>query len=190
MKKILFFTLIAFITSSCSTSLSQKEIEEYTEKGKEITGATANSLMKNLSEKMEKGGIAEAVPFCNTMAHPLTDEMANKYDASIKRTSLSVRNEKNQPNEAELKILHQFETSFSNNEPLKPVVNLDESGKPHYYGPILLQKKCLACHGTVGQEVHIKTDSIIKSYYPNDKATGYKEGDLRGIWSITFNTKQ
>jgi hypothetical protein len=190
MKKILFFTLIAFITSSCSTSLSQKEIEEYTEKGKEIAGTTANSLMKNLSEKMEKGGIAEAVPFCNTMAHPLTDEMANKYDASIKRTSLYVRNKKNEPNQAEIKILNQFETSFSNKEPLKPVVTLDESGKPHFYGPILLQKKCLACHGTVGEEVNIKTDSIIKSYYPNDKATGFKEGDLRGIWSITFNTNK
>jgi len=30
------------------------------------------------------------------------------------------------------------------------------------------------------------TDSLIKTLYPNDLATGYKVGDLRGIWSIQF----
>jgi len=32
----------------------------------------------------------------------------------------------------------------------------------------------------------VQTDSIIKKLYPFDIATGYSEGDLRGIWSITF----
>jgi hypothetical protein len=63
---------------------------------------------------------------------------------------------------------------------------LDKSGSPHFYAPILLQQKCLACHGEIGKNVTVKTDSIIKSFYPHDAATGFKEGDLRGIWSIAF----
>ena len=49
-----------------------------------------------------------------------------------------------------------------------------------------MQANCLVCHGTINETVTIKMDSIIKSLYPNDKAIEYSEGDLRGIWSITF----
>jgi hypothetical protein len=187
MKKTLFLSLIILITVSCSNSLSDKERKEYTLKGKEIAEATAKNLVTNLSQKMKSGGVTEAVPFCNTMAYPLTEEIEKKYDVSVKRTSLSIRNNKNSPTEGELIILNQYKNSFINNDTLKPIVNLDNTGKPHFYAPILLQKKCMTCHGTVGQEVTIQTDSIIRSYYPDDNATGFKEGDLRGIWSITFN---
>lgn len=187
MKKIIFLSLTALITISCYTSLSDKERKEYTLKGKEIAEATAKNLVTNLSQKMESSSITEAVPFCNTMAHPLMEEIEKKYDVEIKRTSLSIRNNENIPTEGEQIILNQYKNSFLNNDTLKPIVNLDNTGKPHFYAPILLQKKCMTCHGTVGQEVTIQTDSIIRSYYPDDNATGFKEGDLRGIWSITFN---
>jgi hypothetical protein len=136
---------------------------------------------------MKSGGVLEAVPFCNTMAQPLTEEIEKKYNATIKRTSLSIRNEKNIPSEGEIIILNQYKNSFGKSETIEPIVTLDNSGTTHFYAPIILQKKCLSCHGTVGKEVTKQTDSIIKSYYPNDKATGFKEGDLRGIWSVTFN---
>jgi len=45
---------------------------------------------------------------------------------------------------------------------------------------------CLGCHGTEGGDINAKTLKIIKQKYPEDKATGYKEGDLRGWWKITF----
>ena len=63
---------------------------------------------------------------------------------------------------------------------------MDKYGGPHFYAPIFLQQKCLACHGEIGKNVNAETDSIIKSIYPYDAATGFKEGDLRGIWSIAF----
>ncbi len=188
MKKLLFLSLTILITASCSNSLSDKKKKEYSLKGKEIAEATAKNLVTNLSQKMKSGGVSEAVPFCNSMANPLTEEIEKKYDVAIKRTSLLIRNEKNKPTEGELIILNQYKNSFIDKDTLKPIVNLDNAGKPHFYAPILLQKKCMTCHGTVGQEVTVQTDSIIRSYYPDDKATGFKEGDLRGIWSITFNS--
>jgi len=35
----------------------------------------------------------------------------------------------------------------------------------------------------------VRTDSILKSYYPEDQATGFKEGELRGMWKITFKNE-
>ncbi len=135
---------------------------------------------------MKEGGTASAIPFCTTMAMPLTDEMSYKYGAIIKRTSYKVRNEINAPTKEETRILNTYKKLIDANKQLKPIVEIDKSGSPHFYTPILLQQKCLACHGEIGKNVTIETDSIVKSIYPHDAATGFKEGDLRGIWSIAF----
>ena len=189
MKKILsFIGVVLLIFSSCQKGLTEKDKKEYIVKGKEIALNTAEHLEGQLTKSMKEGGVIKAVPFCNTMAMPLTVEMSEKNSASIKRTSHKVRNEKNSPNDDESRILKQYKNLLEENEPLRPVVELDESGKPHFYAPILLQQKCLTCHGVIGENVTSKTDSIIRSFYPNDIATGFTEGDLRGIWSISFES--
>lgn len=189
MKNIIsLFGVILILFTACQKELTEQDRKEYIRKGKGIAQASAAHLGGQLTEQMKVGGVIKAVPFCNTMAMPLTDEMSEKNSASIKRTSLKVRNEKNSPNDDESRILNEYKNLLEENEPLRPVVELDESGKPHFYAPILLQQKCLACHGKVGESVSVKTDSIIRSYYPNDEATGFTEGDLRGIWSISFES--
>ncbi|MCK5638203.1 MAG: DUF3365 domain-containing protein [Flavobacteriaceae bacterium] len=188
-KLTLLFISIA-VLSSCSKSLSKKEVEQYTIKGKEIAQTTAKKLGGTLVEKMKDGGVKEAVPFCNSEALPLTEEMGVKFNVSIKRTSNLLRNETNKPNDEEVLILNNYSKLFAENKPMKPVVELDNSGNPHFYAPIILQKKCLTCHGEIGVDVTKKSDSIIESLYPKDLAKGYKEGDLRGIWSITFKATE
>ena len=186
MKNYVFLILIIVLLSSCSKTLSKEQKVKYTSEGKEMAMATANKLGSNLIQKMKEGGVKEAVPFCNTMAYPLTEEMSKKFNAEIRRTSDKIRNEMNNPDDGESKIINDYKKALAANKKLEPVVEIDASGNPHFYAPIILQKKCLACHGSVGKEVSVKTDSLIKSYYSNDRAMGYKEGDLRGIWSITF----
>jgi len=189
MKKVMsFLGVVLFLFSSCQNDLSENDKKEYIAKGKEIAKETGSHLSGQLTKQMKEGGVIIAVPFCNTMAMPLTDEISEKYSASIKRTSLKVRNEKNSPSVEETRILKQYKNLLNTNEKLTPIVELDLSGNPHFYAPILLQQKCLTCHGEIGINVTSKTDSIIESYYPNDIATGFKEGDLRGIWSIAFKS--
>jgi hypothetical protein len=43
---------------------------------------------------------------------------------------------------------------------------------------------CLTCHGT---EVKPEVLTKIKELYPNDKATGYQEGDIRGAFVAVKN---
>ncbi len=187
MKNILSLIGITIILlSSCQKGLSEKEIKEYTEKGKEITLSTSEHLGGQLMKSMKEGGTSSAIPFCTTMAMPLTEEMSVKYSTVIKRTSYKVRNENNAPTKDETRILSTYDKLIEANKQLKPIVEMDKSGSPHFYAPILLQQKCLACHGEIGKNVTVETDSIIKSIYPRDAAIGFKEGDLRGIWSIAF----
>jgi hypothetical protein len=112
--------------------------------------------------------------------------MSEKYEVSIKRASHKLRNSLNKATPDEEKIIKQFKSALLVKSQINPIVKLDNDGNPHYYSSIIMQKKCLACHGTIGKEVTKNTDSLIKSLYPNDNALGFVEGELRGIWSITF----
>lgn len=187
MKQVIsLLSIITVLFLSCQNDLTDKEEKEYIIKGKEIAQTTAKKLGSNLMQHMKVGGPKQAIPFCNSAANPLTEEIAKKYNVSIKRTSHKIRNDDNKPNKVEETILKQYLVSTSNNEELKPIVSKDKTGKIHFYAPIKLEAKCLACHGTIGKEVTIKTDSILKAIYPNDKAIGFNVGDLRGMWSLTF----
>ncbi len=186
MKKALFLLAIMSILS-CTNDLTEKQKKEYITKGKEIAQATMKNLGRNLMKQMKAGGTQAAIPFCNKSAYPLTEAMEKQYNVSIKRTALKLRNPKNSPNTAEEKILNEYLAKIKNGEKLTPIVQKEQDNKVHFYTPIKLQKKCVACHGVLNKQVTSKTDSILKSLYPNDKATGFKPNDLRGIWSISFN---
>ena len=135
---------------------------------------------------MKLGGPAQAIPFCNVEAIPLTQRLSDKYEVTIKRTSDKLRNPANKPTERELKIINNYHRLISEKKEITPIVEVDSNNKKHFYAPIMMKANCLACHGKIEEFMAVKTDSIIKSLYPNDKAIGYNEGDLRGIWSITF----
>lgn len=184
MKYTIGLIVLAFLFSSCSQdSLSDKEVATYTVKGKKIGQVTMQKLGSNLMQQMKLGGVQQAIPFCNISANPLTEEISKKHNVTIKRTSHKLRNTANKPNKAEETILKQYINSIANGEQLKPIVSKGKNGKIHFYAPIKMQKKCLACHGAISKQ----TDSIVKSLYPNDEAIGFNQSDLRGILSVTFN---
>ncbi|MFO7719017.1 MAG: DUF3365 domain-containing protein [Gillisia sp.] len=184
--KNLLIVLIFMGMLSCDKSLTEKETQEYVNKGNEISQATFQALSEKLTEQMKLGGPAQAIPFCNVAAIPLTQQLSEEFDVTIKRTSDKLRNQDNKPSARELEIINLYHKLISEEREITPIVEVDNNNNKHYYAPIMLKVNCLACHGTVEEFVSLKTDSIIKSLYPNDKAIGYSEGDLRGIWSIEF----
>ncbi|WP_372768034.1 DUF3365 domain-containing protein [Lutibacter sp.] len=180
----IFLIFTGFI--SCNHSLTPEEKQEYSDKGKEIVQASFNALSEKLTEQMKTGGAAKAIPFCNVEALPLTKQLSEKYNVTIKRTSDKLRNQKNKPSERESKIIDSYQKLISEHKEIAPIVEMDSNNNKHFYAPITVKANCLVCHGIVKEFVTVKTDSIIKSLYPNDKAVGYLEGELRGIWSIAF----
>jgi hypothetical protein len=49
--------------------------------------------------------------------------------------------------------------------------------------PIMVQSKCLLCHGSSDQ-IPESIRLMLKQQYPFDRAIGYKTGELRGAVSI------
>jgi hypothetical protein len=184
--KNLLMILVFMAMASCGNSLTDNEKQEYATKGNQISQATFKALSEKLTEQMKLGGPAQAIPFCNVEAMPLTQQLSDQYGVTIKRTSDKLRNQENKPSKREQEIINNYHKLISEKKDITPIIEVDNNNNKHYYAPIILKANCLACHGKVDESVSVKTDSLIKSLYPNDKAVGYNEGDLRGIWSIEF----
>ena len=160
----------------------------FAEIGLEYALSTKKLLGKNLMGAIQKKGTLEALAFCNVQAMPLTDSMAVKYNASIKRVSDKNRNPKNKANAEELTYIQHFKNQIANKIEPKPIV-LERGDKVQFYYPIPTNTMCLQCHGK-SNEIKPEVLKKIKVLYPNDIATGYSENEVRGIWSITFNKKK
>lgn len=157
---------------------------EYIEEGKTIAENTFKVLSSNLKQAMAEGGIENALSYCNVNAMPLTDSLSKHYNVTIKRVSDKARNSLNSPTENEQKIIDDY---IANAENRKPVLLKNDEGYPTFYAPIVAKGLCLNCHGIVGKTLLPENNEKIKMLYPGDKAIGYNEGDLRGVWSIMFN---
>ena len=61
---------------------------------------------------------------------------------------------------------------------------IDKVSYVKVYKPLMINKKvCLKCHGDITNE---KLKNTIAKKYPEDKATGYKMGDIRGAVVVTI----
>ena len=210
MKKILGVTLIILAIAGCQNT-QKKQAEEkneavkkenikesgkpafdhkaYKMKGMIIAKSTFKTFKSKIKEKAAQGGLPAVVDFCHKNAMKLSDSMGKAHNAVIKRTSFKLRNPKNKPDIDAEAVLNEYLKLQEESKPMEPVVLKDSEGFVHFYAPIKLKKECLKCHGTPGKELHDNIYKLIKTKYPEDQATGFKEGDLRGIWDIKFLKK-
>lgn len=174
-------------TNETTTEMTNEEhhVDSLLKVGGNITSATQDVLLKNVSQAMGSGGKEHAVRFCSLKATDLVDSLSNLYKCEIFRISEKNRNPNNAPhNDLDQKMLKKF--AESNDVHSKEVIHVDD--KHVYYQPIFIQKgACMVCHGEVGTIVPDEFYAVINEKYPEDKATGYKMGDLRGAWKIVFN---
>ena len=157
----------------------------YGERGVKYALTTKAVLGKNLMGTIQKKGTLEALEFCNVKAYPLTDSMAVVHNASIKRVSDKPRNQKNKANSEELEYIKTFKTLVASEKEISPIVKETEDDV-HVYYPIVTNTMCLQCHGK--PETNIKTNVLktLTLLYPEDKAKGYSENQVRGIWNVSF----
>ncbi len=149
---------------------------------------TLQSLQNQLSEQMAKN-LVTSIEYCHENAIPLTDDFRRDNPAvtAIKRTSLRLRNLKNKPTADEEAILKKWEALVAKGKPVpdfeSKVFSADEV---RYYKPLRVQAMCLTCHGQPGGELA----QAIKSKFPMDRATGYKEGEFRGLIRISVKPQK
>jgi len=166
-------------------STSEEKVLDPREQGKKYALSTKAQLGKNLMMAIKEQGTSNAVSFCAVHAYPITDSLAKVYDLSIKRVSDKPRNPQNKANETELGYINHFKTSLDKGFDIEAMVEETDELVNFYY-PIITNQMCLQCHGEPGKNIDNATLTQLKSLYPLDKALGYDENQIRGIWSISW----
>jgi nitrate reductase cytochrome c-type subunit len=172
-----------------STAGTENSDTTYLISGKNIAVQTQAVLAKNLVNAIQKGGTEYAIAFCNTQATVLTDSMAQVLHAKVKRVTDKPRNVANLANDDELRIIEALKKKMVQGNFPEPQTALVE-GKIVGYYPIVTNAMCLQCHGNTQTNIMPATLQKIQGIYPNDKATGYKENELRGLWVVEMDKEK
>lgn len=179
------------LTSSLSllpllANAAEKVPQQDIEQARTLIKAFSSDLKSVLKTAMKTEGPIKALAVCNMQAGPIADKNSASSAWNIARTSLKVRNENNAPDVFESAILHQLETRKAAGEDLKTmeyaeVVQEGDKTVYRYMKPIPTAGLCLTCHGSkLADDVSDKVNEL----YPNDKATGFNAGDIRGAFTL------
>lgn len=155
--------------------------------GPKITAKAFAKLSGALGEAIGKSGPAGALSVCSEKAPQIAKEVAAAHGVTLRRATHKPRNPKNAADEVEKAALEAFMAALANKEAPTPQVITNADGSRAFLAPIVLGNPlCLQCHGAPGKDIAPETLAAIQKLYPDDKATGFQLGDLRGLWRITF----
>ena len=178
---------LALLPLLAGSAAAQDDLQQHMEKARLAAGDFGKQLLAELQKAMDADGPVKAIGVCNKIAPEIAAEKSAATQMSIGRTSLKLRQPKNAPDAWERQQLEKFEARKAAGEPLASIEVgefTEKDGKPvfRYMKAIPTGALCLNCHGT-----QLAPDVVEKLHalYPEDQATGYSGGDLRGAFTIT-----
>ncbi|MFC1657484.1 DUF3365 domain-containing protein [Candidatus Moduliflexota bacterium] len=146
----------------------------------------AGELKGELLAALKKGGPVNAVTVCSQKAPTIAARISKNKGWKVGRTSLKVRNPRNVPDGWERKILEAFEERRRQGEDIGKlehfeVVTEGEKSVFRYMKAIPAGELCLTCHGN---EIAPDLAAKLGELYPEDQATGFSFGEIRGAFTI------
>jgi nitrate reductase cytochrome c-type subunit len=129
------------------------------------------TLLRELMQAMIQPPLGSAIKICQERAPAVAGEVSQKHGLKIGRTSFKLRNQANQPPE--------WAKSFVAEKTTEEVCVSLPDNQLGVLIPIQLQNTCLMCHG---KQISNDLKAVIVTHYPDDQATGFEEGDLRGYF--------
>jgi hypothetical protein len=162
-------------------------LEAFADESRTAVKAFAEDLKAELLAAIKERGAVSAIPVCSARAPEIARQASAAYELSIGRTSLRVRNPANAPDPWEARILDRFAARAEAGEDMagmEAVEIAEKDGRPHlrYMKAIPVQEVCLTCHGSAIAPAVLEQ---IDAFYPDDQATGFALGDLRGAFTVS-----
>ncbi|OJU09934.1 MAG: hypothetical protein BGN86_14995 [Caulobacterales bacterium 68-7] len=141
-------------------------------------------LLSALTAAMAAEGPQGAIGVCSSIAPALAAQLSEESGASVRRTALRTRNPAAKADATEQRVMASWAAA-----------PLDDSGRPkrwtaregaeyRYMRAIPTMPMCLACHG---DNIAPEVTAAIRAHYPEDQATGFATGQLRGAFSIRWD---
>lgn len=186
MLKIISSIIISSLFISTAYA-ADNDLKQRAKESKKVVKEFMQELQGELQSAMKAGGPTNAIAVCQDKAPAIAQNLSEKHDWEVARTSLKPRNQSNAPDAWETNVLKEFEKRKDKGEDVKTmahyeVVENNSEKTFRFMKAIPTGEVCLQCHGS---NIDPKVKAKLQEAYPEDKATGYKLGDVRGAFTIT-----
>lgn len=159
---------------------------DYLERSAQISKTLQTNLEKELKAALTEGGPVAGIEICQEIAQPLTFEISKEFPgAQVSRTALRVRNPGNAPDEQSRAVLERWTSRQADGEELPEADLYESEDSVIVHRPIPTGTRCLQCHGDP-EDFNPELKKALAENYPDDEATGFEEGELRGAFRIEF----
>jgi hypothetical protein len=171
-----------------ATAASAAQPEPLVMESRMAIKAFAGELKGELQSAMKAGGPVNAIGVCNMRAPEIADSLNSKGALKISRVSLKNRNPGNAPDAWQKAVLEEFEKRKAGGEMADKIdysetVETPQGKEFRYMKAIPTGDICLNCHGS---SIHTDVKAKLDELYPDDKATGFNKGDIRGAFYVTI----
>jgi hypothetical protein len=183
MKKSIAYIILGLLPFSQALAV---DTEQLTQESRAAIKALGGELKGTLQASIKANGPVDSITVCRVEAPKMASKISAAKGMTVARTSLKYRNQANKPDAWEKSVLEQFEQRKANGESVKTlefseVTEHDGQKVFRYMKAIPTGEVCLVCHGS---NVSDPIVARINSLYPNDTATGFKKGDIRGAFTV------
>jgi hypothetical protein len=156
--------------------------------GRSLSRQLGGELKAELEKAMAEGGPIAAIGVCRERAPAIAARLSAQSGARVGRTALEVRNPANAPDGIERALLEQFESELASGKfagPLEAAFEINRGGQVErrYMRAIPTEAVCVTCHG---KQLAPDLAAAIVKLYPDDQATGFEPGRLRGAFSVVW----
>lgn len=151
--------------------------DDFAHEAKQLISDFQRGLQRALLAAIKEGGPARAITVCSEQAPAIAAKQQHPR-LTLRRIGTRVRNaETNRPTPDEEGIL----SRLTREQPTRVV---QREGRRTLYRAIFVKGPiCLKCHGAP-ETFDPAVQSALREHYPDDEATGYAIGDLRGAFVV------
>jgi hypothetical protein len=184
------FIICFILISSIFVKAEELSFENVKEIALKATSELNSTLKKALKKSKRENGMKSMSDFCIKDSQEVIKSLNKKYGSkiSIKRVSLNNRNEKSKALKEEVNILKAFELiQKSDAYQPKQIVQIIDDNTYKVYSPIKMKSRdCKKCHG-LDKKIDKESKNRFFEVYKNNKAYGYKSGEIRGAVVVTIS---
>lgn len=147
------------------------------ERGHAAVSKLKGTLVAALGKAMTEGGPTKAIEVCSTEA-PALARAASTDGVTVGRATRKPRNPANAASGWREEAIAHFEALPPAERGAARFSRALPDGATAYAEPLVIAELCLACHGS---KLAPEVSAELARRYPDDRATGYALGDLRGV---------
>jgi hypothetical protein len=178
-------TLVLIAAALSVTFSTRAEEDPRVAQSRSLSGQLASELSSALQAAIKEGGPVSAIAVCQQQAPRIAERLSKASGAVVSRTGLKVRNPGNAPQPWQREVLKRFEQRRAAGEEIASLEHFEPAanGGARYMKAIGMQPLCALCHG---EQITPEIKAALRQRYPQDAATGFRPGELRGAFSVTW----